>query len=126
MRSTISSRLVPSLFGPIWAAATFIARTSIPRTSRGIAIHLLILLRARGCGSPTPVRHSTPVPPDPTYTDVNVHQSALPGEEPAVREAARRSPRGCLASIRGIHPICIPRFGGHLSQQKGDEDRSGS
>src|SRR5438552_1160266 len=37
MRSTISSRLVPSLFGPIWAAATF-----IPRTSRGIAIHLLM------------------------------------------------------------------------------------
>src|SRR2546422_1277803 len=68
MRSTISSRLVPSLFGPIWAAATFIPRTSIPRTSRGIAIHLLILMRARGFGL--------------TYTDVNVHQSALPGEAP--------------------------------------------
>src|SRR3989449_11576096 len=38
MRSTISSRLVPSLFGPIWAAATFIPRTSIPRTSRGIDV----------------------------------------------------------------------------------------
>src|SRR2546425_11115325 len=79
MRSTISSRLVPSLFGPIWAAATLIWRTSISRTSRGIAI--LLLMRARGCGSPTAVRHSTPVP-DPTYTDVNVHQSALPGEAP--------------------------------------------
>src|SRR6266566_7609159 len=99
MRSTISSRLVPSLFGPIWAAAIFIWRTSIPipRTSRGIAIHLLILMRARGCGWPTAVRHSTPVPPDPTYTDVNVHQSALPGEAPVasalvpprVREASR-------------------------------------
>src|SRR5438093_724415 len=42
MRSTISSRLVPSLFGPIWAAATF-----IPRTSRGIAIHLLMLAGPR-------------------------------------------------------------------------------
>src|SRR5206468_4016530 len=42
MRSTISSRLVPSLFGPIWAAATF-----IPRTSRGIAIHLLMLAGSR-------------------------------------------------------------------------------
>src|SRR2546428_4538229 len=120
MRSTISSRLVPSLFGPIWAAATFIPRTSIPRTSRGIAIHLLILMRARGFGL--------------TYTDVNVHQSALPGEAPVarrsipprVREAARRSPRGCLAPIRGIHPICVSRFGVHLSRGGGDEDRSGS
>src|SRR2546425_13372517 len=77
MRSTISSRLVPSLFGSICAAATLISRRS-----RGIAILLLMLMRARGCGSPTPVRHATPVPPDPTYTDVNVHQSALPGEEP--------------------------------------------
>src|SRR5437870_8463371 len=42
MRSTISSRLVPSLFGPIWAAATF-----IPRTSRGMAIHLLMLAGSR-------------------------------------------------------------------------------
>src|SRR6266704_3254869 len=91
MRSTISSRLVPSLFGPIWAAATF-----IPRTSRGIAIHLLMLAGPR-VRVPTPVRRSTPVPPDPTYTDVNVHQSALPGEEPVasalvpprVREASR-------------------------------------
>src|SRR5438093_405160 len=104
MRSTISSRLVPSLFGPIWAAATF-----IPRTSRGIATHLLRLMRAHGFGS--------------TYTDVNVHQSALPGEEPVAStldpsaSPGSRAPdlRVCLSSIRGVHPICVSRFGVHLS-----------
>src|SRR5439155_21170558 len=89
MRSTISSRLVPSLFGPIWAAATFIPRTSIPRTSRGIATHLLRLMRAHGFGS--------------TYTDVNVHQSALPGEEPVASTLdPSASPGSRAPDLRGL------------------------
>src|SRR2546422_1427925 len=31
-------------------------------------------------------------PPDPTYTDVNVHQSALPGEAPVARHSIPPSP----------------------------------
>src|SRR5262245_31082122 len=49
MRSTISSRLTPSLFGPIWAAATLIWRG------------MTILLRTSVAGADAPVIPQSPI-----------------------------------------------------------------
>src|SRR5947199_268669 len=85
MRSTISSRLVPSLFGPIWAAAIF-----IPRTSRGIATHLLRLMRAHAqAPSEGPIIEgpSVSAPASPAVFDQDVRSlPPPPADSPAAVE----------------------------------------